>query len=797
MLIRLTEVDEMRRLLGMWLVVVMIGLLGGSAFAISLLDATKPKNSDLISTFAPVERETRTKVNTLINVLDAPDNATTVETYAEWYGAEGDNATDDTAAFALAIADMGDGEVLRLANGRSYKVNIDIIDKSITIKGNGGQCAPDFSIPGLYPYVQTKPVIKVSSTSASVMSPVNIYDLAIHGNRVTSQIGVHFGPGSYGSKLINSCVEGFIKDNVMIGDYADMSSPITSIDIIGTSIFMNNDLGNAIRLQTGTTHAGTNNWITGIRVSNALLVKYAYTMTEWNDLTAYSANAIVKATDDHDPDNSTADWGFVWKTSGACVSGATEPAWGAPTIGGTVSDGTCTWTTYQRGRLIVLDGTSIQLDISDSYLEPSHFGGIRWNYGWCLLKMANVQLADGGGDDVYLESRYDAIGAGRGTDELFDMMYGDVYNIGYWKPYGQKARSTTPWGASGYHNISYAFGAQPSFEDFYVYPRGVRPSPMFLGSHVMSTDGNYSIDASEVWPAVGKKNLWLQRYAPGDVRIGRADTYSDPKLILGATYLWNYNSKLRYKVGAPSSDTDGLAFATENHSDSNSTQASTYDIGTTDIVSITGAGNTSFGGNMNIVRYSAHDTLASAQALFADVENTDNGTITAAIGLWGHVGNSSTGTISSAKGLVGSIGNSSTGTITDTFGLYLVAPTNTGGGTLTNIYGLYIDSLTAGGTNYSIYTNKGIMRFGDNSASTLLGFFGATPVTQQTELTDELTTMTVTSPAIPDYASDNGTIGFSTVNEFRTAIKVIANLQTRVNELETKLTAYGLLVDAD
>jgi hypothetical protein len=184
MLIRLTEVDEMRRLFGVWLVVVMVGLLAGNCLAINLLDATKPADKDLISTYGAKERETRTTVNTLINVLDAPDNATTVDTFAEWYGALGDNATDDTAAFALAIADMGDGEVLRLANGRSYKVNIEIIDKSITIKGNGGQCdgmsATPF-MPALYPYDQTKPVIKSYTTVTNTHRPVFLYDLAVRG----------------------------------------------------------------------------------------------------------------------------------------------------------------------------------------------------------------------------------------------------------------------------------------------------------------------------------------------------------------------------------------------------------------------------------------------------------------------------------------------------------------------------------------------------------------------------------------------------------------------------------------
>lgn len=88
-----------------------------------------------------------------------------------------------------------------------------------------------------------------------------------------------------------------------------------------------------------------------------------------------------------------------------------------------------------------------------------------------------------------------------------------------------------------------------------------------------------------------------------------------------------------------------------------------------------------------------------------------------------------------------------------------------------------------------------------NHDGTTVGFFGTTPTTQQTELTDELTTITFTSPGTPDYAIQNltnaGGYGFVTQDEGNTVLSVIANLQTRVNELETKLTAYGLLVDAD
>ena len=87
------------------------------------------------------------------------------------------------------------------------------------------------------------------------------------------------------------------------------------------------------------------------------------------------------------------------------------------------------------------------------------------------------------------------------------------------------------------------------------------------------------------------------------------------------------------------------------------------------------------------------------------------------------------------------------------------------------------------------------------AAAQKLGFFGATPVVQQTEITDELTTLTFTEPSTPDYAIQDLTqtspFGFVTADEAQSVLKVIANLQARVNELETTLVNLGLLADAD
>lgn len=66
-----------------------------------------------------------------------------------------------------------------------------------------------------------------------------------------------------------------------------------------------------------------------------------------------------------------------------------------------------------------------------------------------------------------------------------------------------------------------------------------------------------------------------------------------------------------------------------------------------------------------------------------------------------------------------------------------------------------------------------------------------------TALTAQLTTLTHTAPGTPDYAIQNLTTttpyGFVTADEGNSVLKVIANLQTRLSELETALQNAGLL----
>jgi hypothetical protein len=95
--------------------------------------------------------------------------------------------------------------------------------------------------------------------------------------------------------------------------------------------------------------------------------------------------------------------------------------------------------------------------------------------------------------------------------------------------------------------------------------------------------------------------------------------------------------------------------------------------------------------------------------------NQANNITGAAIGDKGIVTHNGSGTISSAYGALFEIVNAGAGIITDATGFFINGNTNTGAGSIANNYGLYIGNENAGTSkNYSIYTNAGDVRFGDD-----------------------------------------------------------------------------------
>ena len=77
------------------------------------------------------------------------------------------------------------------------------------------------------------------------------------------------------------------------------------------------------------------------------------------------------------------------------------------------------------------------------------------------------------------------------------------------------------------------------------------------------------------------------------------------------------------------------------------------------------------------------------------------------------------------------------------------------------------------------------------------GFYGTTPVAQGAALTTQLTSITSTAPSTADYAiqdlAQTTPFGFATKDEGNTVLSVIANLQARLAQVESRLETVGLI----
>ena len=82
-----------------------------------------------------------------------------------------------------------------------------------------------------------------------------------------------------------------------------------------------------------------------------------------------------------------------------------------------------------------------------------------------------------------------------------------------------------------------------------------------------------------------------------------------------------------------------------------------------------------------------------------------------------------------------------------------------------------------------------------NSSDNLVGTINLTP---GSSLTAAVTTITHDEPTTADYnytssVTNSSAYGLSSADEFKSLLKVVKNLQTRVNELEARLKSFGLL----
>lgn len=105
---------------------------------------------------------------------------------------------------------------------------------------------------------------------------------------------------------------------------------------------------------------------------------------------------------------------------------------------------------------------------------------------------------------------------------------------------------------------------------------------------------------------------------------------------------------------------------------------------------------------------------------------------------------------------------------------------------------LHIGSITHETTDIDTFlvSNAGLIKYRTGSE------FFSDIITQGAALTTSLTTLTQAGAFTPDYAIQAlgaGGFGFATLDEGETVLSVILNMQVRINQLEARLQAHGLI----
>lgn len=89
------------------------------------------------------------------------------------------------------------------------------------------------------------------------------------------------------------------------------------------------------------------------------------------------------------------------------------------------------------------------------------------------------------------------------------------------------------------------------------------------------------------------------------------------------------------------------------------------------------------------------------------------GTVTLSIGVAGNAQHAGAGTVAFGRGVVGGVSmDGAVGTMTEGAALFAQSPAKASA-TITTAYGLYVDDQDDGTTNFAIFTNNGIVQFGD------------------------------------------------------------------------------------
>jgi hypothetical protein len=380
-----------------------------------------------------------------------------LEIYPEWWGSINDGTSDDSVAVQAAIdsAPVAGGKV-KLSN-KDWTFNASVNQTSIWIEGSWvgpqGLVTNVLQLASWRPFDKTLPILHVYSdryyntiypTGTSVrltnffMEAGNYPGVSNASLAGRGQKGLHLDQGSRGVVVDHFSMQGFTEYAVRIGK--PDTHEITDINFSNFIIGMISGgsgyggLGDGVKCEYGDAPLGPTNWTTSVNFTDGMFVQWSAPIA-WDNGTIYyndttHGTSTVVEVPDEPSDNGT--WGYihVCTVAGTSKTGG-QPSWNH-TIGETTTDGTVTWTTYDRGRTLNLIGCAGTALINVG-TEAGHYGGVRLRkdpapYGSTVFMMNSSLSSETSFDSVIVENEQDAY-------PISDSVKGDVlFWLGSYKP---------------------------------------------------------------------------------------------------------------------------------------------------------------------------------------------------------------------------------------------------------------------------------------------------------------------------------------------------------------------------
>lgn len=248
---------------------------------------------------------------------------------------------------------------------------------------------------------------------------------------------------------------------------------------------------------------------------------------------------------------------------------------------------------------------------------------------------------------------------------------------------------------------------------FYVYvPLASRPITNHYGLYIEDQENVNITNAYAIYTKNGLVHLGDDIEGLGHVAFGADATLG---VVSGETKLFDFEETIMDFSAA--SNWSGLKTTLTINPNANLTGVNIKGIYANDFrVATAGANANDLDNFYGIYGEAYHDGTGTVTNLYGvafQIATQGGGNVTNMTGLYIRSQCVSNATVTNNYGYsIGSGVTTAGGTITNDYSLYVYAPASTG--TLTTHYGIYLENQNFGTTAYALYTNTGVVRFGDN-----------------------------------------------------------------------------------